>query len=930
MTATAPTPTSRGRARVALMGVSAVMMTTGAVTAGLVAAPSAALALPTCDAGSVTTSSYTSNQAGTYDVPAGITRLAVVANGGAGGATADDGGIAPEGSGATVTSTVTVAPADTLTVDAGQRGTHGTGGQSGGAVSGGGSSQIDSVTGGGGGGASFVSDGATLLVAAAGGGGGGYGLGDSAGGSAASSTTAQPAGTISDGGAGSTPTASNPGGAGGGGGGGSATPGAGGAGGPGFGGSGSSGAGRTGGAGEAAAGGGGGGYAGGGGGGLGGFTGGGGAGSSYGIAAYTISPNGGDGSVSISYQVPNITSTSEVDVEVQQPMEPFTVCAQGVPTPTIQSVGGLPSGVSFTDNGDGTATIAGTPPAGSAASYPLTITASNGNGSNSVQDFTLNVGPDSSTTDLVANPEPSTAGESVMLTATVNGLVGGVDPTGTVDFTADGASISAGCDAVDVSTTSGVTTATCTIPSLDAADHALKASYGGDANYGTSFETIQDTVQQVTTSVGVTSAPNPSVYGQATTATATVLPADTAGAVQFSVGGTDVGPPVTVSGGIATSLPLTDAGSPLAPTDNTVTAAFTPTDTTDFTASSNTVDQVVGKDSTTTSVSVAPTTLTATVTADAPGAGAPSGSVTFEVDGVPVGDGTVSGGVATLAYTVPSGKTHNVAAVYGSDGNFTGSSASTARSDPSITATVTSAHPKSKYGWYRSAVTIHFSCVTHGAPLTAKCPAAVKLTKSAGGQSVTRTILATNGGAATAVVKRINIDTVKPTVTVKGVKNGGVYDGLPPLLVCSGHDALSGIATCQTNSGVHSGSTTGRLRFTVIATDKAGNVATLSGTYRVLPFFVEDVPFSHGAFDVKIGHDYTVGAVSKSQPRYYEAAPSLSAKSTPFVKGPLMTASGPWWTTTISVTSLMRHYSLWNIGAKSGKTLQVVRIRLTS
>ena len=47
--------------------------------------------------------------------------------------------------------------------------------------------------------------------------------------------------------------------------------------------------------------------------------------------------------------------------------------------------------MSFTDNGDGTATLAGTPAAGSGGSYPITITATNGIGSAANQSFTLNV-----------------------------------------------------------------------------------------------------------------------------------------------------------------------------------------------------------------------------------------------------------------------------------------------------------------------------------------------------------------------------------------------------------------------------------------------------------------------------------------------------------------------------------------------------------
>ena len=45
----------------------------------------------------------------------------------------------------------------------------------------------------------------------------------------------------------------------------------------------------------------------------------------------------------------------------------FTVTTAGTPTPAITVTGTLPAGVTFVDNGDGTATLAGTPAAGPAA-----------------------------------------------------------------------------------------------------------------------------------------------------------------------------------------------------------------------------------------------------------------------------------------------------------------------------------------------------------------------------------------------------------------------------------------------------------------------------------------------------------------------------------------------------------------------------------
>jgi hypothetical protein len=72
----------------------------------------------------------------------------------------------------------------------------------------------------------------------------------------------------------------------------------------------------------------------------------------------------------------------------------FTVTATGGPVPAITDGGAvLPAGLSFTDHGDGTATLAGTPAPGTAGSQTVTITALNGHAPNAVQPFTLTVNP---------------------------------------------------------------------------------------------------------------------------------------------------------------------------------------------------------------------------------------------------------------------------------------------------------------------------------------------------------------------------------------------------------------------------------------------------------------------------------------------------------------------------------------------------------
>src|SRR5262249_41954585 len=91
----------------------------------------------------------------------------------------------------------------------------------------------------------------------------------------------------------------------------------------------------------------------------------------------------------------------------------FTITTTaGFPTATtITHSGALPSGVSFLGNGNGTATLSGTPAAGTAGTYVLTITASNGINPHPRPSFTLVVldvprppppPPPSTHTDLLA------------------------------------------------------------------------------------------------------------------------------------------------------------------------------------------------------------------------------------------------------------------------------------------------------------------------------------------------------------------------------------------------------------------------------------------------------------------------------------------------------------------------------------------------
>jgi hypothetical protein len=262
--------------------------------------------------------------------------------------------------------------------------------------------------------------------------------------------------------------------------------------------------------------------------------------------------------------------------------------------------------------------------------------------------------------------------------------------------------------------------------------------------------------------------------------------------------------------------------------------------------------------------------------------------------------------------------------VYGGDTDFLTSSDSTSRSDPKITAKVTSASAKTKYQWYRSPVKVTFTCKPSTAPLVGGCPAAVTLSKNGGGQSVSRTINAHDGGVATVNVTGINIDKTRPTVKITGVKNGATYSGAAkPKPVCAAKDALSGLVSCK----VKTTSSATVVKYVVTATDKAGNVTTKKGSFKYLPFFLPQAKFVNGAYDITVGKDWTVAVVSKTQPAYYDATP---APGRPYRKDAKLTKVGKdRWSTSVLMDANMTHHKLWNIGVKIGKKLLIVQVRVT-
>jgi len=218
--------------------------------------------------------------------------------------------------------------------------------------------------------------------------------------------------------------------------------------------------------------------------------------------------------------------------------------------------------------------------------------------------------------------------------------------------------------------------------------HTLTAVYGGDSNFnGSTSIPVVVVVTQVNPTITLTSAPNPSNFGQAVTFTATLAGSDTvpSGTVTFKDGAQTLGTG-TISSGTATFTT-----SSLSVGTHSITAVYGG-DTNNASETSTVVDQVVQKAAVSIAItsSANPSTygqsVTLSVTVTGPGA-TPSGTITVMDGTTTVGtitlDATGKGAISTSPLTAGS---HSLTFTYGGDANFTeGSEALTQRVVPAAT-----------------------------------------------------------------------------------------------------------------------------------------------------------------------------------------------------------------------------------------------------
>lgn len=144
-------------------------------------------------------------------------------------------------------------------------------------------------------------------------------------------------------------------------------------------------------------------------------------------------------------------------------------------------------------------------------------------------------------------------------------------------------------------------------------------------------------------------------------------------------------------------------------------------------------------------------------------------------------------------------------------------------------------------GWYKSAVTVTSTCAdpaaANGAAGSgiATCPAA-EVIGNGSNQSVTLTAEDKADNKASTTAGPFNVDTDGPTVTLTGAKDGGVYtQGSVPAGSCTATDSGSGLdGTCSFSATGGNAGGVGTFTYTATAKDLAGNVTTVTGTYKVV------------------------------------------------------------------------------------------------
>ena len=276
-------------------------------------------------------------------------------------------------------------------------------------------------------------------------------------------------------------------------------------------------------------------------------------------------------------------------------------------------------------------------------------------------------------TTVISSASPSVYGQPVTFTVTVTSTAPGTGiPTGIVTF-------KDGTTTLGTGTLNGSGVATYTNASLAVTTHTITAVYAGDTNFTSSTSSnLSQLVNQATSTTSVTSSASPSLYGQPVIVTAKVIATapgtgTPTGTVVFKEGATVLATGTLDSSGLAT---FTTSSFSVA--SHTISVVYSG-DTNFISNISSNLVQIVnrGWTSSTTVSSINPSvdgqsvSFIANVVVTSPGAGTPSGVVTFKDGTTVIGTGILNNsGVATFTSTSLAIGSHTISSEYAGSENF--------------------------------------------------------------------------------------------------------------------------------------------------------------------------------------------------------------------------------------------------------------------
>jgi Ca2+-binding RTX toxin-like protein len=409
----------------------------------------------------------------------------------------------------------------------------------------------------------------------------------------------------------------------------------------------------------------------------------------------------------------------------------------------------------------------------------VTATATDAAGNTSTSTFnvtvvSLSAWQDATAIGLSTSATGTVYGQPVTFTATMAQLgPGAATPTGKVTFKDGNTALGTGT----LVTIDGVTTATFTTINLGVGSHSIKALYaGGSSDLASTSAATTVTVAKDATTTTLAASPSSTVYGQSVTFTATVAAtapgaSSPTGTVTFMEGSTRLGTgTLRTSGGVTTATFTTGK---LAVGSHSITAAYGGGPD-DLPSTSTASTFTVGPDTTTVALTASSTstvygqsvTFRATVAVARPGAGVPTGKVTFMDGSSVLGTGTLSPSgtvaVATFSTTSLSVGSHSIAAVYGGDTDDLGitSPATTVKVAPDTTSIALSVSTTSAVYGQKVTFTAKVAVASPGAGTPTG-----KVTFMDGSALLQTVPLVTSGGVTTATFATTGLSLGSHTIT---------------------------------------------------------------------------------------------------------------------------------------------------------------------